>query len=283
MDIFTQSPEGKLWEGEPTSGSAPTGGDTSAPASPAATPQAPATQSATPTAPQAPATGAPGEGWVPSYRVRETREAAIREAREAFAQREAEIRAEADKYRNQVLALTGVQPPQDPATDAVRKQFAALFPKLAQLEERGEDVFGLLERAGDLDTQADHYWSNYGRQSMDRLYSGIQTALGGTLTEEGKRIIHSSFVGFVQSSPEMQSRYANDPTIVDDFVKAYSTNFIDPVRRSTSATVQGRAAAAIPQDTPGGVPRATPGPKLENLDERAAAGFARFKQLTGRE
>src|SRR5207247_2207175 len=102
-------------------------------------------------------------GWVPSYRVRETREAAIREANTAFAQKEQQYQQQLKQIQQQLHALVGVQPPQNPEVDAVRQQFKQLFPKLAQLEERGEDIFGILDRAGDIENQNSHYWTSYGR------------------------------------------------------------------------------------------------------------------------
>jgi hypothetical protein len=113
---------------------------------------------------------------------------------------------------------------------------------------------------------------------MDRLFEQAQTSLGGPLTDEGKRTLHAAFTGFVSSSPELTARYINDPTIVQDFWKAFNSSFIDPARRMASATVANRAGTALPQDTPGGAPRATPGPKLESLDERVAAGWALYNQ-----
>lgn len=244
----------------------------------AATPAAPAPQAATPPVPQAPATGVGPDGWVPSYRVRETREQAVREANEGFAQKEAGYRAELEQIRSQLHALVGVQPPQNPELTAVRSQFGQLYPGLAKLEERAADLMGLIDRAGDIESQNSHYWQSYGRQTMDKLFEHASTSLGSPLTDEGKRALHSAFSGFVSSSPELTARYANDPTLVDEFWKAFTSSFIDPVRRSASATVAGRVAGNIPQDTPGGAPHVNSGPKPANLEDRAALAWAQYQQ-----
>ena len=251
----------------------------SAPAPVAAIPATPAPQPATPVAAQPPATGGgPGrEDWVPSYRVRETREAAIREANTAFATREAAIRAEADGYKAQLHRLVGVTPPQNPEVSAVRDQFGQLYPGLSKIEERAQQIMEMLDRSGDMESQNSHYWQTYGRQTMDNVFKSVSESLGSPLTDEGKRALHSSFVGFVQSSPEMTARYQNDPTLVADFVKAFTSNFIDPARRAASATVSGRAATMLPQDTPSGAVRVTPGPQPANLDERAASAWALYQ------
>lgn len=272
---LTQSPNGMLWEGD----AAPAGGDTSAPAPAAATPAAPAAPvaAATPQAtPQVPATGAP-EGYVPSYRLRETREAAAREAQQTYAAQIEAARRETEQYRNQLHALVGVQPPANPEEAAVRGQFGQLYPGLSKIEERAQQIMELLDRAGDLESQTSHYWKTYGQQTMDRLFNSAQATIGSPLSDDAKRVLHSSFVGFVQSSPELTERYANDPTIVEDFWKAFSSNFIDPSRRAATATVAGRAVTALPQDTPGGAPVVSQGPKPANLDERAANAWALYQ------
>jgi hypothetical protein len=124
------------------SGSAPAEATPSAPSTPVtATPVTSAPAVATPQAPpQAPATGVSSEdrsNWVPPHRIRETREAALRQANEQFAQRESQMRAEAERYRQQVLALTGVTPPPNPEIKAVKDQFAHLYPGLAKMDEKG--------------------------------------------------------------------------------------------------------------------------------------------------
>jgi hypothetical protein len=161
---------------------------------------------------------------------------------------------------------------------AVRNQFGQLYPGLAKLEERAADLMGLIDRAGDMESQNSHYWQTYGRQTMDRLFEHASTSLGSPLTDEGKRSLHAAFSGFVTSSPELTARYANDPSLVDEFWKAFTSSFIDPVRRTASATVSGRVAGNIPQDTPGGAPHVNPGPKPANLDDRASLAWTQYQQ-----
>lgn len=241
-------------------------------------PAAPAVAATPPTAPAAPPTSGAPDGYVPSYRLRETREAVLREAQTAYAQREATHRAELDRIQTQLHALVGVQPPQNPQREAVRNQFGELYPGLSRLEARAQELEGLIERQGDLQAQNDHYWASYGRNTMDRLFSQAQESLGAPLTEEGKRQLHASFVGFVQSSPELTSRYSNDPSIVEDFWKQFTANFVEPARRIHAVATAGRAPGAIPQDLPGGAPRVGAAPTAQNLDERVAQGWQMYNQ-----
>ena len=249
----------------------------SAPPAPA-TSGAPAFAQATPSAPPVSAITEDRSTWVPPHRLRETRESAIRESSQQWAQERAQLQAQYQQIQSQLHALVGVTPQGDPEVANVRQQFAQLYPGLTAMEERANDLLGILDRSGDLEAQNSHYWQSYGRQSMDRLYEHASTSLGGPLTEDGKRQLHAAFTGYVSSSPELMNRYANDPTMIQEFWNQFTSSFIDPARRAASATVVGRAAAgALPQDTPGGAPRATPAPHPANLDERAAAGWAQYQ------
>lgn len=259
----------------------PSGGDT--PASSTSTivgtpavPVAPATPQATP---QAPATGAIPEGYVPSYRLREAREAAERQMQERYAAQIEAARREAEQYKRQLHSLVGVQPPVNPEIETVRQQFAQLYPGLAKLEEKGEDILGVLDRMEELSRQSDLFWQDRGRSATDRLYSHAAKSLGvQELPDEAKRTLLNSFIGFVQSSPEMSARYENDPSIVEDFWKVFSSSFIDPVRRNAATNVMGRVPSGIPQDTPSGAPRATPAPQMGSLDDRSSIAWQMYEQ-----
>ena len=253
---------------------------TSAPAVTQGTP-APNVAGATPNATaQPPATGGAPEGYVPSYRLREARETAVRQANEQFAQREAVYRAEMERYQEQVRRLVGVNSPANPEIEAVKSQFGGLYPGLAKLEQRAADIERLIERTQDLETQTEHYWQSHGQRTMDNLFSKAAETYGAPMTEEGKRALHSSFVGWIQSSPELQERYVKDPSVVDDFWRAFSASFIDPARRTATAAAVGRVPTGLPQDTPGGVPHiGSPAPKPANLDEAAQLAYARFQNF----
>lgn len=264
-----------------TAPSSPAGGES--PASPASAPQMPSqSPAASPQVSQAPAQSVPQQedrsNWIPPYRLREAQEAATRRAQESFSQREAQIRAEADRYRSQLHQLVGVnQQPQNPETDAIRQQFAQLYPGLAKMEEKAAAMEALLSRAGDLESQNEHYWQSYGRSTVDTLFQKTSEAIGAPLTDEAKAFLHSSFVGYVQSSPERTERYASDPRIVDEFLRTFTSSIIDPSRRQSTAATMGRVPSNLPQDSAGGAPRVGSAPHPQNLDERSAMAWAQYQ------
>ena len=251
---------------------------TSAPTTPSA-PSSPAT----PTTPavvstQPPATPSGGEAQVPSYRLRQQREQyEQRIAQMTQAQNEANARFE--QVQRQLQSLVGVTPPANPEVETIKQQFSQLFPGLSKMEQRAAEIEALIARSGDLESQTQHYWQTHGRSTLDRLFSKASETYGGNLSDAAKQQLHSYFVGYVQSSPENQERYASDPSIVDDFWKAFSSNLIDPVRRSAAAVAQDRVPGGIPQDTPSGAPRATPAPQPASLDERVNLAWTQYNKF----
>lgn len=254
-----------------------------APAIPSVTPApaisgAPAAQPAISAVPAPAATPQAPEGYVPSYRLRETRESAIREAQTYWAQKETEYQNQLQSVQRQLHALVGVTPQGDPEAEQIRDQFGRLYPGLSQIEERADRILEILDRAGDLESQNQHYWQSFGRQTMDRLYEKASSSLGAPLTEEGKHALHASFIGYVQGSPDLLNRYTNDPTLIDEFWRAFTSNFIDPARRAATATVVDRTGAVLPKDAPSGAPRVMPAPAPANLDERGTNAWAQYQQ-----
>ena len=98
------------------------------------------------------------------------------------------------------------------------------------------------------------------------------------MSDEGKRALHAAFAGYVQSNPEYQQRYIDDPSIVDEFWKTLSSTLVDPARRATAVATASRVPGALPQDTPAGLPGPTaPAPQPHGLDERAKLAFQMFQ------
>lgn len=262
----------------------PVGGDTpsaSVPAQPIGTPvaAAPTTPVA---APQPSATGGVPDGYVPSYRIREAREAAMRQAQQQYAQREAVANARMQQLENNLKALVGVQPPQNPEQDAIKQQFASLYPdSLGKLADPQvvEKLIGMLDRMPEFEEQTNAYWANHANQTMDKLFTLAQTGRSSPLTQEGKEFLHKSFMGYLQTTPGAADRYQHDPTVVDDFWKAFTSHFIEPASRSAAAATLTRVPTGLPQDTPSGN-HVTGGPaKPQNLDERVQQAWAAFNAV----
>jgi len=248
---------------------------------------APTTQAAPVSAPQTTSAAAPsqpqathggGEPQVPSYRLRQQRE----QYEHRINQIQAEANARFEQVQRQLHSLVGVNPPANPEVDAIKAQFGQLYgDSLAKLADPRvvERLLAMQAQSEDLQAQNEHYWKQHGRQTLNTLFSKAEETLGGPLTEAGKQQLHSAFVGYVQNDPDNQARYANDPSIVQDFWKAFSSNLIDPVRRSSQAAIQDRAPGGLPLDSPSGAPRATPAPQPASLDERMNLAWSQYNKF----
>lgn len=267
---------------QPAAPATPTAVDTPVPAT-QGTPSAPATitqgqgTAPAPSGTQAPATGAP-EGWVPSYRIRETRESVLREARAFFEQKEREYAQREAEYQKKIQALAGFGPQPDPEVEGVRDQFGRLYPNLAKIESQADRIFQLLERAGDMETQTSHYWSSYGQNAVGQLFEAAESDLGVPLSDEAKRTLHANFVGYVQSSPELTNMYASNPNFAREYWKAFSSSFIDPVRRVSAASATHRSSVPLPQDTPSAAPRVGQPEKPSSLEDRVNRSWTAYNQ-----
>ena len=263
---------------------APAGGETPAPA-PVATPQVPSHVAATPATPAAAPIAAPEDrsNWVPPHRIRETREAAIREAQRQSQQEALQYQAQLQNYQNQIRALTGIQAPPNPEHGDIKQHFDEVFGAgSSDFLSKREQVEAMMEEIQELRQAVDFVWKGHARSSLDRVYSQAAESLGAPLSDEGKRALHAAFNGWIQASPEYGQRYLDDPTIVDEFWKTLSSTLVDPARRTANAQIASRVPGALPQDNPAGVPTPGPAPKPANMDERVNqmwAGYNANKKL----
>lgn len=266
----------------------PAGSDISAPSPSPATPDHNAAPSATPIGGAPAAKPQVPDGYVPSYRIRETREQYERQvqaAQQQWAQREAQYRSEMDAIRKQLHAVIGVQPvnEEQQQIQAIQEQFKKVFPDLAALNERAKDVQALLERSGEFQNVVQYQYQAHGRQALNRLFDMAKTSLGHELSDAAKQRLGTSFVGHLQSDPALLERFGYDPTVVEEFWNDFENNFIGPVRRSQVADVQ-RAIDTrppVPRDTPAPIAPIPGPPKAKDLDEstnRAWAAFNAAKQ-----
>lgn len=262
----------------PTAVDTPSSATMSTPVAQPTTNAAPATPPA-PGSSQAPATGAPGEGWVPSWRLREQRENVLREARGFLEQKQREYEAREAELNKKIQALAGFGPQPDPEVETIKSQFYQLFPWAKNLDEnKVQALLQMAERTSDIDAQTQHYWTNYGQQNVSKLFSLAEADIGRPLTEEAKAHLHEQFVAFVKSSEQRTNAYASDPSFVESYWKALSSNFIDPVRRVSAASAQDRAGLPVPQDTPAAAPRMGLPEKHGNLDDRVARSWTAYQQ-----
>lgn len=216
-------------------------------------------------------------GYVPSFRIRETRDQYETRIREIEAAKSAEIA----RLTQQVQALTGVTPQNRSEEETIREQLYKVVPELKSLVEQREQLAELVAQRQEMAQQQQHYWQSYNRSRMDDLFKTASEAYGQPLSDPQKRYLAASFVGWAQSDPELVERYQSDPSLVNEFWKEFSSSFVEPARRIQATSAVDRVARNVPQDTPSGNnlrPSNAPD-EPKDLDGKVDKAWQTFKQL----
>jgi hypothetical protein len=146
--------------------------------------------------------------------------------------------------RKRVLALAGAEPKseQDAADEAVRERFKQLYPKLGSLDDAKLDrLLAMADNADSFEAATTHHWQTHGRKMLDTAVAGMQKALGGDLTDRQKNRLEKAYFNEASSNPEFLARHeAGDIKLVDDFVKEFIEDFVEPGRRKALADEQSR-------------------------------------------
>lgn len=162
-----------------------------------------------------------------------------RQARQDMERRFTEHEARLAERDRQIAALTGTKTPskEEAEADAVRERFAALFPGLAKLTDTQiEKLLAVADRGDQLDETTKNYWTNHGRTMLDNAHAGIAKELGD-LTPRQKDRINAAYYQLAENDPEFLKRHeAGDPKLIQEFVKDYLDDFVEPVRRKVTAT-----------------------------------------------
>lgn len=266
----------------------------------AATPPAdPATPPAQPAAdpPAAPTGGAPGQppgddGAIPAYRLNETRE-----------RFEAIVTQQADQIRTLTSLVerltagqtpTGTPPVGEPAAPpspqdlAIRERLLSVFPELKLLDELKEiaakkaDLLGAADAVPRWNRAETEHYDRYAETSMNTVYDKLAVLMigdgktGKDLDDLARGGLLNTFSQWVMRDPARAARFeAFDPKVIDEFVAAYKTSMIDPVRRDRNAALLTRAQnpPALPQGGPASAPSPA-APNTLNLNDEDAVHAA---------
>lgn len=318
LNWFWQSPEGKLWQvgdggeggGDWPEYTIPSGVGTEEP--PANEP--PANQPPANQPPAAPRAGAPAnEPPAPGNGNRGGQPPAQPGARpnlppyrqEAIDRRDAAAAAAAEEERigrlvqarlrdmlGGALGLPGTQPPADPRIERLRAQLFEVIPGLKELLDQREGILASARAAPQLSETTQLYWQGVAGRTLNNLYDSIASTLlgagktGKDLDPEVCDDVREAFVAWVdrdRTGARVQRYEAQDPTLLAEYLRNFTTRYLDPIRRTAAVNVadRGRARAAQPAPANGGMPPAAQPPAVDNTDEDAVHGraWAVLKQL----
>lgn len=183
--------------------------------------------------------------WIPPDRL-----TAAERATNLAAQRASQLEAELQAERRRVQALAGVAP-QDPNAaelDKVRAGFAELYPNLARMANLDPAKLERLLATGEsAEHVVRHHWDAHRDSTLTELKTRVAQAMNrDDLSETAARKVVAAFKASVPdpqpdqygrpTNPEYvrwAQRYeAKDPTLLDEFVTEFVSDFITPAQRA---------------------------------------------------
>lgn len=182
------------------------------------------------------------KNWLPPHRFNEVNEKAKRY--------EAEI-AERDR---KIAALAGIQPtdPKSEKANQVKEAFLQMFPQFKHLVGLTEDQMQALVktpesvgRAAEVETRE---WARHGKTQMSALFERVADVVGADeLNADQQSELRDSFSTWFKGKVQAElkasdgaesatlSRYEDgDAKLLDEFVKRFSSNWVEPARRKAT-------------------------------------------------
>lgn len=145
--------------------------------------------------------------------------------------------AELERERKRVRALSGLDNPSpDEENEAlIRARINKMYPGLAELSP--DDIAAIRDMKGrftDLEGATSKQWTTHANKMLGQVTSGVQKALGGgKLSDRQKARIEYAYVEEARSNPEFLQRHEQgDDTLIEEFVKGWLEDFVEPARRS---------------------------------------------------
>lgn len=215
--------------------------------------------------------------WIPQHRFNET------------SQKMREVQAQLQERERQIAALTGVQSPDLKSAKSAEVK-AALLEMLPELKTLPE-----VERltAAQKASEARH-WKQHSDNQITQISGRIAEALGtDALTPKQEKGIRDQFGAYMKDrvQAELQASggtasatltaYENGNTkgLLDDFVKEFSSMYIEPARRVATNTNVSRARQAVPNSAGRSPVTSVAKPeKFKSLDERLAYASGVLKE-----
>lgn len=173
--------------------------------------------------------------WIPPYR--------LDEANRRYQALEGRYRSLDDRIR--ILMGYDAEAQRDPRLEAVRTQFAQVFPELGPLLQNPQALARVIQLAssGQFDEMSGTtaaYWQRHAQNFSRDIVEAYAKSVGVEANSLGPRALNriaAQLKAYIEEdrTGERQERYEmGDPTLRDEFVADLTGLFTDPVRRSTN-------------------------------------------------
>lgn len=174
--------------------------------------------------------------------------------------------------QRQIAALTGAQPPADPAaggqpplSEADQKAVAAvyrLFPQLKPLLDKAQDLLTLPDAVNGFKSAQEAQQNAIATRTWDAFDTAVKGVFGETVHPFTKQSLDAAFVSWLETDQNAAARYrSGDLTLATEFMRMYQTGVIGPAR-----------ARAQNPNPAGGLPRRPGAPQPPARVPRGGAG-----------
>lgn len=232
--------------------------------------------------------------WVPPHRFREVSEKAgkLKDLESQIAERDRKI-----------AALAGVQPvdPKTQKAEQVKEAFLEMFPQFKHLANLSDEQMQALlqtpQRVGQATEAESREWARHGKTQLNSLYSSVADVIGAdTLNDDQKSDLKDSFASWFKSKVQSElqatggessatlSKYEDgDQTLIEEFTKRYTANWVEPARRKLTQQTLTRTRPVPNSQGRAQVTSKRP-EKFNSLDERLdyAASMLQDQGVLGR-
>ena len=189
-----------------------------------------------------------------------------RQARQALEARIVKAEANYEAERRRVQALAGVNPksPEELDADETRGQLTRLVPWIGKLsDEKVDKLLSLLDNSDSAADFVDKGWLRHGKSMLSSLEKAVATELGGEgkLTDRQSDALTAAYIQAARNPDFLDRHEQGDPTLVEEFAKAWVEDWIAPARRKVTADEVDRA-----RRVPSGKDRSIPAGSTKKVD-----------------
>lgn len=224
--------------------------------------------------------------WVPSHRISE----------ESTKRQRAE--SELETTRRQLQAITGATPKSADVqrVEEIKEQFYQLFPNAKDLLEMSKADLDALRQAPQQAHQASEFvtagWARHGKQMLSNVVDKANDAIGGEMSARAANRVKAAFIQMIETenelgreqgrnTPVMQKYLDGDESLVEDFIKEWSEDFLAPARRQNTAQQLARVQRVPQSGTRTQVSSLQRPTEFKTLDERLDYAAQLFKERGG--
>ena len=204
-----------------------------------------------------------------------------RKARQDFERKVADIESRLTERDRQIAALTNTRTPTKAEADdeAIRTRLAQLSPAASLTQEEIDDLRELRANRAEMVATNEATWVRHHRGMFEGVTKAVAAELGD-ITPRQREGMLAMYIHNCEVNPEFHRRHdEGDPKLIDEFVKQWVDDYVEPVRRKQTANEVSRL-----RNVPNGKDRSLPmnGEKpIDYKDDKAVMDYI-MKNRQGR-